>query len=417
MSFPWHFPVLRLIATDRCRVAAPWFSWTRGRDAGSTLRRRANALERQALGATHPLEQALAALLYLPLSVPRTLAALWKNGRTLHAVDRVSFARQVLHLQVCAWLFGLRPQVYYQLRLHARPRLDAWRQVVDPAELHRLQCEISPQAVASLQDKLCFTARARVHGLPVIPLLETWRHGHVELPRAPVDALRRDLFVKRALSYSSIGVMAFRYEPLTDRHHDGTRPYTPRELSAALATASRDHALLVQPRLRNHPDLAGLSAEALCNYRIVTGRYPDGRTAVLMAALRFPAQSELTCAESETTLCAGVDLATGRLHAAESRNPALGRMPQHPATGQPIEGLPVPRWTEIKSLACAAHAAWPDFPFIGWDISDTADGIFLLEGGYQWGGFLAQMSGSPPLGQTLFAAIYSAHLADRENRP
>jgi hypothetical protein len=145
----------------------------------------------------------------------------------------------------------------------------------------------------------------------------------------------------------------------------------------------------------------------------VTGRHPNGRVDVLMAALRFPLSSQLTCAEKDTTLCAAVDLKTGRLHAAESKHPGLGRLARHPVSGQLIEGFPVPRWDEMIAHVAAAHVHWPDFPFIGWDISDTSEGLFLLEGSSLWGGFLAQMSGSRPLGLTPFATIYQANLARR----
>lgn len=410
MTSLWNLPVLRLIATDRCRVAAPWFHWHRGRDEASWLRRRANALECAKLGATHPVEHALAAAIYLPLSVPRLLLALRKMGRSLHHTRQVSYLRQCGHLWFCAWRLGLRPQVYYYLRLHGQRWPECWQQVIDPAELHHLQREISPPDFGPLENKHRFTTRGRAQGLPVIPSLAIWTNGVCADDAAD---LRRDLFVKRTLSYASAGVMAFHYNAITGAHHDATRRYTRHELAEKLRAASIGHTLLVQPRLQNHPDLEGFSTGALCNYRIVTGRHPDGRIEVLLAALRFPLNSEITCAESDTTLCAAVDLATGRLNAAESKDTAAAPLTHHPRTGQPIAGFAVPRWSEMVALACTAHAAWPDFPFIGWDVSDTSSGLVLLEGGCLWGGYLAQMSGSPPLGLTPFGHIYQAHLAHR----
>ena len=410
----WNLPVLRLVTTDRCRVAAPWFAWSHGGDPTAALRRRAADIEQRALGATHVIERQLAALVYLPLSIPRLLLALIRSGPALRSADRVSWWRQASHLITCAWRLGLRPQVYYQLRLHARPRTSAWAAVIDPAELHHLQRAISPPDLAPLCDKLRFAERAFAHGLSAVPILAVWQQGQ-RFPGIPPHAgdLQRDLFVKRAQSYGSIGVMAFRYNPRTGVHYAADKRLPAAGLAATLAEASRHATLLVQPRLANHRDLAGFSSGALCNYRIVTGRHPDGRTEIIVAALRFPLRSELTCAEADTTLCASVDPATGRLRAAESRNPALGRMTHHPVSGQPIEAHPVPRWAELQALALRAHDAWPDFPFIGWDLCDTGEGILLLEGGCLWGGFLAQMSGSLPLGQTAFTPIYHAHLKHR----
>ena len=418
MTSLWTLPGLRLVATDRCRAPAPWLRWSRGTDSTSVLRRRAAALERRALGSTHVLEQALAIILHLPLSTLRIVQTLRTSGPAVRRLCRISYGRQALHLCRCAWRLGLRPQLYYQLQLHTHRDTTAWADIIDPSELHHLQRDISPANLEPLRDKLLFAEHAFAHRLPAIPLLAVWRHGRV-LPWVPAHehALDRDLFVKRTLSYGSIGVMAFHFNATTRAHHDEQRRYSSDQLADLLRTSSGGRTLLVQPRLSNHDDLAGFSAVALCNYRVVTGRYPDGRTEVIMATLRFPAHSALTCAETNTTLCAAVDLDAGRLHAAGSKDPALGRMERHPLSGQQVRDFPVPHWEELKSLALRAHEAWPDFPFIGWDISDTPEGLYLVEGGCLWGGTLAQMSGGLPLGRTAFAPIYHAHLAQRARVP
>lgn len=408
----WNLPVFRLIATDRCRVAAPWFTWSHGRDDASVLRRRANALEREKMGATNPLEQIPAAFLYLIISLPRILFALKRWGPSLRATDHVGYRRQFFHLCLCAWRMGLRPQVYYFLSLHRRRQPESWLNVIDPSELHHLQRDASPPDLDALEDKIRFTDRALKRGIQIVPVPAIWDNG-TPVSVCDGESLQRDLFVKRARTYSSEGVFGLRYDAATGLHHDDSNPKNSGRLNDLLAAASRGTTLMVQPWLKNHPDLEGFSTAALCNYRIVSGRHPNGRVEILLAALRFPIQSQLTCAEKDTTLCAAVDLVTGRLHAAESKVPGMGRLTRHPVTGQVIEDFMVPRWREMVALVTAAHAHWPDFPFVGWDLSDTNEGLFFLEGSPLWGGFLAQMSGSRPLGLTPFATIYQANLAQR----
>ncbi len=411
MTRLWNLPVFRLISTDRCRVAAPWFAWTRGRDDGSFLRRRANALERKKLGATNLLEQIPAACLYLAISLPRIFLAIQRWGHSLRAADRVSYHQQFVDLCFCAWRAGLRPQVYYFLGLHRRPRTASWLNVIDPSELHHLQRDASPADLNALEDKIRFTDRALQCSIRTVPILAVWEDGK-EISRAEPSALKRDLFAKRSLTYSSAGIFGLRYNPGTEKHHDAESGKSDR-LPALFSSLSLGTTLMVQPWLKNHPDLTGFSASALCNYRIVSGRHPDGRVEILLAALRFPLESNLTCAEQDMTLCAAVNLITGRLHAAESKHPGLGRLTRHPVSGQVIEDFPVPRWAEMIADVIAAHTHWPEFPFIGWDVSDTTDGLYFLEGSCLWGGFLAQMSGSRPLGLTPFATIYQANLAQR----
>jgi hypothetical protein len=412
MILPWHRPVFRLVASDRCRVALPWFRWAHAGDAASALRRRANALERRRLGAGRRLEAPLAALLYALLGPLGQARALRKWGRALRAAEGVSLGRQWRDLQACAWRHGLRPEVYYYLGLHRCSRA-VWGQFLDPAELHHLQRDISPDDFSALEDKLLFHRRATAHGLPTPALLAVWRDGARDASAGGLRPLRGDLFVKRARSYSSIGVRGYRYDPGRGEHCSGGRRLDAAALAAELDAASRGFTLLVQPWLRNHPGLADFSSGALCNCRIVTGRHPDGRVEPVLAAFRFPLGSELTCAERDLTLCAAIDLASGRLHAAGTKHPRLGRLARHPLTGRPIEGAVLPGWPALLALAVAAHAGWPEFPFIGWDIAPTADGPVVLEGGCLWGGYLAQMSGNPPLGLTPFPAIYLSHLRRR----
>ena len=415
MTRLWNLPVFRLVATDRCRVAAPWFDWTNGRDATAVLRQHANALERHRFGPPLLFEQELAALLHLVLAGPRALLALRRWGQALRASEGISFHRQWLDLLTCTWRLGLRPQVYYYLGLHRLARRE-WRHVIDPAELHHLQRDISPPDIHGLEDKLRFHDRASRAGIATPPLLALWRDGRRESAADP-EELRRDLFVKRALTYSSTGIMGFRFDATTGEYRDGPRRYSPAGLDALLRRLSYDHVLLVQPWLRNHRDLEDFSTGALCNYRVVTGRHPNGSIEPLVAALRLPVGRGLTCAEPDLTFCAAVEIGTGRLHAAASKDPALGQVLRHPATGRRIEGVVVPRWPELLALARRAHEAWPEFPFVGWDLADTSGGLVVLEGSCLWGGFLAQMSGSPPLGLTSFASIYHSYSRHRGSSP
>jgi hypothetical protein len=222
-----------------------------------------------------------------------------------------------------------------------------------------------------------------------------------------------DVFVKPVQSYSSSGVQGYRYDPEKQLYQDEQHAWTESKLLEHLAGISRRRPLLVQPWLENAAVLHGFSESALCNFRIVTGRYPNGNVVPIMAALRFPWQSQVSCAEPGITLCAAVDVATGTLRAAEAKDPAIGRLERHPISGQKIEGYVLKEWSALLELALNAHTHWPDFPFIGWDVALTTNGCCLLEGSCLWGGALAQMSGNPPLGLTPFPSIYFAHLSAR----
>lgn len=420
LSAVWSLPVFRLVATDRCRVAAPWFHWSQSKDGTARLRRLALSLERNRLTGVTVVEQAAAAVAYLPVSLVAILSGLWKWGPALHRNYGVSLARQFTDLVNYSWRLGVSPRTYYHFRLHRHPWRLTGRLFIDQPELHHLQRHISPPDINALEDKVRFTARSRAHGLPLVPILALWKDGR-DVPGddgAPADGLpAEDLFIKPAASYSSAGVIGLRYRRSNDTYVEGDQVWTRQALHARLAASSRGRTLLVQPWMQNHPDLQGFSAEALCNIRIVTARGTDGTVLPVMAAFRFPWKSRVSSSEPGVTLCASIDLETGTMRAAEAKDPNIGRLTHHPITGQQIEGFTIKDWRALLAAAVDAHAAWPDFPFIGWDIVHTSRGIYILEGSCIWGGYLAQMSGSAPLGSTSFPAIYLAHLAARDVVP
>jgi hypothetical protein len=407
---------MRLLATDRCRVAAPWFAWSRGEDPTSKLRRLAVELECARLPGVTGFERAVAAVAYLPLSLVSIVRGLRTWGRALKFAYGISYARQFIQLWAYAWRLGESPRMYYHLRLHRHSWRKSGREFIDQPELHHLQRHISPVDLDALEDKIRFSHRARAQKLALVPVLSLWRGGQQvsDEDGSPIARLpARDLFIKPADGYSSSGVMGLRYDSAKDLYREETREWARDELEAHLATRSQTQSLLVQPWLGNHPSLRGFSETALCNFRIVTARHPNGPIVPVMAALRFPWKSRVSCAEPGVTLCASVDLKSGALRAAEAKAPEIGRLIVHPVTGQQIEGFVVKEWDDLLATAMVAHHQWPEFPFIGWDVAHAAEGIFILEGSCLWGATLAQMSGSSPIGLTPFASIYLEHLAQR----
>lgn len=412
----WSMPVFRLVATDRCRVEAPWFLWSHRADPVARLHKLALQLERSRYPHVTRLEQIAAAIIYFPLSLVAMLRAWLRWSRPLDAGYGLSRFDQLRQLAAYAWRLGMCPRMYYHLRLHRHSWRSTGSYFLDQPELHHLQRHLAPADIDQLEDKLRFARRMRASGLPLAPIIAVWRDG---APRSLEDEILPralpacDLFVKPAQSYSSSGVQGFRYASEKRLYQDEQHAWTETKLIERLAFASRRRPLLVQPWLENGRALYGFSDSALCNFRVVTGRYPNGDIVPITAALRFPWKSQVSCAEPGITLCAAVDVATGTLRAAEAKDPGIGRLWHHPISGQRIEGYVFEDWPAVLRLALQAHEHWPEFPFIGWDIALTTEGCCLLEGSCLWGGTLAQMSGSPPLGLTPFPAIYFAHLAAR----
>jgi hypothetical protein len=80
-------------------------------------------------------------------------------------------------------------------------------------------------------------------------------------------------------------------------------------------------------------------------------------------------------------ICAAVDAQAGRLGPALGLNENQDRISfsSHPDTGEPIEGVVIPRFRECVETVLKAANHFPFCPWIGWDVLITEDGVSILE--------------------------------------
>ncbi|MEL6678927.1 MAG: sugar-transfer associated ATP-grasp domain-containing protein, partial [Pseudomonadota bacterium] len=51
----------------------------------------------------------------------------------------------------------------------------------------------------------------------------------------------------------------------------------------------------------------------------------------------------------------------------------------HPVSEKSFEGMSLPMWSDVRTLAREAHAILPDVGIIGWDIGISEDGPLVIE--------------------------------------
>jgi Sugar-transfer associated ATP-grasp len=164
----------------------------------------------------------------------------------------------------------------------------------------------------------------------------------------------------------------------------------------------------MEPFMSNHAGIADLAEESLIAIRVITCLDEADKPVVTHGMLRVIAKLE-TGWSHNVELGSAVDLGTGVL------GPMTGDKDgfrfqwyaNHPDTGAPIEGRTLPNWSEIKSVALAAHEACPDRLLVGWDIALTPEGAVLLEGNaYADVDFLQRVHrcpwGASPIGTLLY---------------
>jgi hypothetical protein len=316
------------------------------------------------------------------------------------------------------------PENYYKYEFYRpehRARADAYLHGHENSPvLYEGLAEVSGAAeLAPLKDKVAFAARAQAHGLAVVPTLAVLADGQVTEQAA--DALPpQDLFVKPLSGKGGRGADRWTYLPTSDSFRSQGEAVPRDRLLRVLAERSAGESHLVQPCLRNHPELADLALDAVVTCRIITITDETGRAEPVIATFRMPAVRDAVVDNMHRGgIAAPVDIDSGVLGAASDyalAGPAI-RHARHPVSGGAIEGRKLPLWEQVGALARTAHERFHPRLLVGWDISIGPDGPVLLEGNERPGVGGLQRLHDTPLGAHRFGALLAYHLTRRLGDP
>jgi len=319
-----------------------------------------------------------------------------------------SIARQIWEIMALTFVHGMDAQVYYMFEMYRAPKMKAAAAYLTRFEtkngLFKALNQLFPvdQQRSPLGDKLLFSAFGEANQIPVVPILFTAEGGMLQARGKWASGALGDLFVKPREGKGAKGTGFYR-KVSADQYlsEDGTF-LSFAELSSEIAELSADRPLLVQPRLRNHPDLQDLAKNSLLIIRVITCLSDQRQPVITHGMLRVLCKLEKTW-PLNIELAAPIDLATGAMGAmtADKGKMALRWFDTHPVTGARVTGRTVPCWEEIKAVALRAHAACHDRFVIGWDIACTPDGPVIVEGNSFPDVEFPQRVYRQPIGETL----------------
>jgi hypothetical protein len=142
--------------------------------------------------------------------------------------------------------------------------------------------------------------------------------------------------------------------------------------------AERPEGFILQSALDQHADLSRVIGAALGVLRVVTVR-DDDTPKVLYTVWKIPAPPDT-----------GGDFGpAGGMFAAIDVDGRVGRCHRgagvdghwivaHPATGEKFDGQRIPCNDDLRRLACQAHALFPEFGIVGWDVAITPQGPVIV---------------------------------------
>jgi len=137
---------------------------------------------------------------------------------------------------------------------------------------------------------------------------------------------------------------------------------------------------LFQPRVRPHPEVAGLCGQRLASVRLLTLADDQGPR-VARACWTFPGGRTVSDSPVRPgTLLAQLDPRTGAiLRVVRGSGFDLRNLTRHPDTGATLIGARVPGWEALKATAVEAARLMSAMPMIAWDIAPSPQGPMILK--------------------------------------
>jgi hypothetical protein len=381
---PWYF-IVNYPMRRSIMYQIHWYSFKKYLSEGTVKR----ICLRYLLVITHPLWAILLAGFYLK-----------KFGKIVRQRTRLSY-RVLFWYTICLGLGkNVMPLDYYRYQLYLKENKGQLNDLIFDREAWILFPALNDSyGVDLVDDKVRFYERCVQNGLP-IPAI----YAVVDRETARFDLPQANFILKPSRGSKGAGIELWSYQ--------GDERYTSDlglKLEAGVLVRhiqgkienNRDRFIL-QQHLINHHSLSGFSQGALVTVRVVTVRRTLGDVIHLFSVLNLPVGERML--RPRVIICP-VNEKTGVLGVATSYGILKNVFTHHPDTRKMIVGFKVPYWEEIVRLTTQAHAYFPEYASLGWDIAITDQGPVIIETNQIWDVETVQKPHRMPLGRTVFTDI------------
>lgn len=245
--------------------------------------------------------------------------------------------------------------------------------------------------ITCLRDKLKYYKFCRDHNIKTPEVYSVIEKGTITFSNAEEGPLPpKNLFMKELHGSHGRGAKKFVYTDGVFSDRSGN-VHSPDELASYFKDMSKKvGGVIVQEALENHPEWKKFTNGSLATCRVVTGRSPDNDDIIpFFAVFRMPYGDSDADNYSVGGLATSIDVKTGKMGKTVTPKPINGSFSfdKHPVTGEQITGEHLYHWNEVVEIAKETHKNFKCLS-IGWDISLTTDGFYIVEGNSFW------MSGS-----------------------
>lgn len=316
------------------------------------------------------------------------LAAIFStlNGQAIKKRTGKGIIRQIREQIEVATRCAILPPWYYIFELHDDDKRRRAHEYVNRFEmkggLYRILRDQNgglpipaERSTAYIKDKLRFMSRCGQFGIAVAPALFSIDKGKITALDWSGNGLpEMDLFVKPLHGQNGKNAMRWDYLGRGQYRRNDGKHVAANEVLENLQQISQRRALLVQPRLMNHREIADLGNGTLATIRVMSCRNEQGEFEVTNAVFRM-AQNSTVIVDNfhRGGIAANIDMLTGELGRATCGawgSTVDGWYERHQETGVQILHRRLPCWPELIDLVERAHSrAFSDQVVIGWDVA------------------------------------------------
>lgn len=336
------------------------------------------------------------------------------NGKVIKEETGFSNLRQHTDLVKTSLAIPCRPQDYYIFELYKPENKKRACNFIFRYEvknvLYKMLIETDNiREISPLTNKGDFTKKARDAGLPIVPVICTIINNQVEYYDKPVKA---DLFAKALDGRGGRGAEVWYYmrkkNGFKKKKQKKYKLYSFEEIVEYYRGKSFAKPVIIQEKVKNHPEISDLACEAVSTCRVITMINEKNQPEVVTAVFRMAARKgKIVDNIHKGGIASPIDIESGVLGQATNLGiqVGLGRLSHHPVTGALIEGRKLPYWQEVSELAVHAHEFFRPRVIIGWDICLTDRGPVIIEGNAQPCVDLIQRPHNKPLSETRFGEL------------
>jgi len=225
---------------------------------------------------------------------------------------------------------------------------------------------------AATETQAVVTTARRFGAVPALTSVE-------ELRRFLKGKARYPLFSKPQLTCDSqLTVLLERLDGEVLEFADGRK--VPLDEFCAQVVRNSADGVVFQSALRQHPEIEVITGRAVGTVRVVTIRKADMPDA-LYSVWKIPAPGTMSDdLRQQGALVAPVNTCTGQVgRACAGYGLSAEAIETHPVTGRAITGFQLPFWEDLRQMARNAHALFPEYGILGWDIAITESGPVIIE--------------------------------------